>query len=217
MKIQNIASLGGTLSGCDCDEILQRLTALEEGQCDCATIEQRLTVVEDSLCDCAAIADSLISLDQRVTNVENDIININSDITLIDQHITQIQNEITVSAVRSANSPTPQFTGLGASVISIGPTYNYWGSGIKVGGSGNMSQAINYYLVTPAQFPELAWYQGATTISTVWIQSGGVTSSYPLFINQTGIWFTPPNTMTIANNATFNFTQTLILMPLLAP
>ncbi|MCL2846469.1 MAG: hypothetical protein FWE38_02140 [Firmicutes bacterium] len=170
MKIQNIARLGGNMTGCDCEDILQRLTALEE--------------VEP--CDCEAIDTELKRLDQATA----------------------------ISGVRVRTSPTPQMAGLGASVISIGPTFNYWGSGVKVGNSGNLVQQ-NYYLVTPAEFPELAWYQGSTTISTVWISTES--NPMPLYINQTGIWFHPTNTMTIPNNATFNFTQTLILTPPTTP
>jgi len=192
-KIRNIASLRGGAIRCDCEAIENRLSELET----------RMTEVEKGQCDCEEI-------DNRLTTLEQNTSKIQLDITEMNRQLSIINIAIEISDVRTAMSTTTQLSGLGAAVISIGPTYNYWGIGVKTGTS-SLSQGA-YYLVTPTEFPELAWYQGATTISTVWIQSGGVSTAYPLYINQTGIWFYPTNTITIANNATFNFTQTLILV-----
>jgi len=154
-----------------------------------------------AVCDCDTINARLDELEQNTSNIQLDITEINRQLAIINLAVE-------ISNVRCATTTTSQLAGLGACVISIGPTYNYWGAGIKMG-QGNLSQS-NYYLVTPDQFPELAWYQGATTISTVWIS--GMTDPMPLYINNTGIWLRPTNTMSIPNNATFNFTQTLILI-----
>jgi len=166
------------------------------GLCDCDEIMRKLDEIEGKLCDCDAIT-------QEITNIKQEIIEIDRRFEIIDVNLE-------ISDIRKGMTTTPQLSGFGASVISTGPTYSYWGVGIKIG-TATLQQG-DYYLVTPAQFPELAWYQGDTTISTVWIMSGGVSTAYPLYINQTGIWFHPTNTITLAAGATFNFTQTLILV-----
>jgi len=222
MKIQNIARLGGDLEGCDCEEILQRLTALEEGTCDCE-----------------AIANSLTNLDNRITNIENDITTINntisniqSDIIEIKEEIVSIENRLTVVESSVAISPVRTFMrttdngipvtdymyGLGVSVISIGPTYNYWGEGALGASHATWGQG-KYYLVTNNEFSELSLYQGEATIGTAWFPSGGnnVATSIPVYADATGIYISPTTGTNPNNGGYFKFTLTLILVEATSP
>lgn len=184
-KATNQATLRFGMAGCDCDEINRRLDELEANQCP-------------QCCDCEAINNTL-------TQIQNDITEINNRLTLV-------ENSVEISGVRCAQSTTTQLLGLGGCVISIGPTYNYWGTGTLTSGT-QWSQGSTYYLVTPAQFPELAWYQGEPTISTVWVQWGNSIQSLPIYLDQTGIYIRPANTINPGAGATFKFTATLILIP----
>jgi hypothetical protein len=155
-------------------------------RCDCEDIERRLTELEknqcEQCCDCDAIWRELERLD----------------------HATEI------SAVRTQMSATQAFRGLGVSVISIGPTYNYWGIGSLTSGS-QWSSGTTYTLVTVAQFPELARYQGEATIGTAWVHWGSNTQPLPIYADATSIYLVIPNTINPSAGATLKFTMTLIL------
>jgi len=134
------------------------------------------------------------------------------DITNIRNEISQIQLSLEISDVRTRMSTTSMMMGLGASAISIGPTFNFWGVGTLT--SNQSWTQTNIYLVTPAQFPELAWYQGDPTIGTVWFSSGGtgVPQAVPIYIDHTGIYIRPANQINVNAGTTFKFTQALILV-----
>jgi len=183
-KIINIARLSGRSIDCDCDEIERRLTELENNQWNCEKTE-----------DC---------LDERLTNIENELIIINNRLTIVEQSVA-------ISDVRSEKSTNQLFNGLGASVISIGPTYNYWGEGLLVGAH-TWSQGGKYYLITVAQFPELAWYQGEATIGTVWFTGSSGLKALPIFVDSTGIYIQPTSNENAQNGTSFKFTLTLILI-----
>jgi len=227
MRIQNIARLGGSLEGCDCEDILQRLTSLEENQWDCSKTE-------------ACLEERLSNIENNVSNIQNNILNIENDITNIKSTLTDIQNELTlinteisllelateISGVRSYKNTSGLMNGLGAAVISIGPTYNYWGIGTLVSSPTWGSTRINLIvprLPNPSDpndegvFPELFWYQGDTTVSTVWFTEGGTSYPLPLFIDATGIYIRPTSTLHPSAGTTFSFTQTLILTPPTTP
>jgi len=191
-------------SGCNCDEILGRLDALEQSICaEC--------------CDCDDINNRLTNLETNVANIQTDISNINTRITTevedLLQRISIIESAVEVSDVKTAYSTTSQMLGLGASSISIGPTYNFWGVGTLTSNT-QWSQNVRYNLVTPTQFPELAWYQGDPTIGTVWFRSGGTgtPTSMPIYIDSTGIYIISSNTQNVNAGTTFKFTQALILV-----
>ena len=134
------------------------------------------------------------------------------DLLTLSKKLAEIERSITISDVRTRMSTTTVLMGLGASVISIGPTFNFWGVGTL-----NANQAwtqTNIYLVTPVQFPELAWYQGDPTIGTVWFSSGGtgVPQAMPIYIDSTGIYIRPSNNINVNAGTTFKFTQALILV-----
>lgn len=137
--------------------------------------------------------------------LEQDIINIREEISIL-------QLSVEISGVRTRMSTTPMLMGLGASVISIGPTFNFWGVGTL--NSNQSWTQTKIYLVTPTQFPELAWYQGDPTIGTVWFSSGGtgVPQSMPIYIDNTGIYIYPANNINVNSGTTFKFTQALILV-----
>jgi len=192
MKISNIAFLSGSGDDCDCEAINLKLQELET----------RIEVIESSQCDCE-------DLQQQITDIT-------TDITSIKNRLVTIENSIAISSVRTAMSAITQFSGLGVSVISIGPTYNYWGIGALTT-SRQWASASTYVLVTPQQFPELQWYQGEPTIGTAWVSwggAGGTTQSLPVFADSShGIYFTIPNTINPGAGATLKFTLTLILTP----
>lgn len=185
-KITNIARLGGRVAAaCDCDEINRRLDVLEEKACD-------------QCCDCAEI-------NRRLSTIE-------WSLEIIDRAIA-ISDVRTFMRVTPAVPTTDVMYGLGTSVISIGPTFNYWGVG-ALSGNHTWSQGSTVFLVTPAQFPELAWYQGDPTIGTVWYQQGGTGAalSMPIYIDATGIYIRPTSQMNMNSGTTFKFTQALILV-----
>ncbi|MCL2796706.1 MAG: hypothetical protein FWD58_01450 [Firmicutes bacterium] len=202
--------------------------------CDCDAINARLTEIENSLCDCEAISNSLTELRNDITEIQGDITTIRQDIVNLDQkftseieniwnHIAIIEQSVEISDVRTVirNTqngfpPSDLMFGLGTSVISIGPTYNYWGVG-TLSGSHTWTQDTNVYLATPAEFPELAWYQGNPTMGTVWFQNmqgGSLTKpeAIPIYFDATGIYIHPTSQMQMNSGATFRFTQPLILV-----
>jgi hypothetical protein len=119
---------------------------------------------------------------------------------------------VTPSVVRSSNTTDPNLTGIGTSVIEIGDTYNYWGIG-DLDNSESLQNGQTYYIATADQFPELADYQGAPTITSLWVQEPGQEPiSVPAYIDNTGIYFHPTNTLNkLDAGTTFRFTQSLIL------
>ena len=233
MKIQNIARLGGNLEGCDCEEILQRLTSLEEGQCDCEAINQKLTNLENNI----------TGIQNDILDVKNDITNIQANITLIEQNIAYIENAVMLSEVTDYWAPTvrpiagganPLF-GIGVSAINIGRTYNFWGTG-SLSGTSSLILGQTYYIVESGQnpepspsppfpplnkVPELLWYLGEPTTGTLWLEDrnhggGAMLVSMPLKFDSTGIYFvaTVPtgNLSGLQPGTTFKFTQSLILV-----
>ncbi|MCL2755602.1 MAG: hypothetical protein FWE45_00945 [Firmicutes bacterium] len=216
MKIQNIARLGGDLAGCDCDDILQRITSLEEGQCE-------------QCCDCDAISQSLTELRTDVTTIQNDITEIQQNITTLEQsfndQITNILNEISrienfvfLSDVRTFPTTNNLLNGISVSTINAGHTFNFWGSGFTVD-SPTLNNNTVYYIIdqsrTAYQIPELQWYQGDSTIGTLWIEIPGVTAvySFPLRFDSSGIYFrTTQAVNNIVPGTLFKFTQALILV-----
>jgi len=175
MKISNIARLGGRMEGCDCDEILRRLTRIE-------------------------------------TNIKN------------------IEHFVFLSDVTTYRATTT-FLGATVSVINAGHTYNFWGSGALTS-LVTLSNNTTYYLAysgqpdpfippaLPNRIPELVWYQGSSTIGTMWIETaaGAVIATIPLRFDETGIWFrTTTNIGDIPAGSTFKFTQALILVDTTQP
>ncbi|MCL2861813.1 MAG: hypothetical protein FWE22_05330 [Firmicutes bacterium] len=203
MKIKNIARLGGDMTGCDCEEILQRLTDLEENQCE-------------QCCDCEAIENSLTELRNDVTTIQNNITTIQNEITHINEEIIRLDRATEISTIRRV-SRTEQgnaMQGITTAVLSIGPTYNYWGEGTLDASHGSWGQGT-YYLARTSlgEFPELLLYQGDPTIGTAWFATGGqdTPTATPVFADASGIYIQPrglnPNSGTY-----FKFTLTLILV-----
>ncbi|MCL2228203.1 MAG: hypothetical protein FWC00_00055 [Firmicutes bacterium] len=128
----------------------------------------------------------------------------------LEAQIEIIGRSVEISDVRTVMSSNPNMSGLGTSVISIGPTYNYWGEGaLSVGHQ--WANGTTYYLSTVADFPELAFYQGQPTIGTVWFTASGGIQSMPIYVDSTGIYIKPTNNLNATSGTTFKFTLTLIL------
>jgi hypothetical protein len=125
--------------------------------------------------------------------------------------IAAIEAETTVSDVTTLPAYDSNLTGTATSVISIGPQYNFFGSG-HTNASMSLNNNQTYYLIRASQFAPLALYQGDATVATLWVTSGSNTYSFPLFFDATGIYFTPHTQVAgIAAGATFSFTMLLIL------
>ena len=142
---------------------------------------------------------------------------INQRLDTIETTITLLERATEISGVRDYANTSGLMNGLGASVISIGPTYNYWGTGALVGSQTWSSTRINLVVPSATVFPELMWYQGATTVSTVWFSDGGAMTPMPLYIDSTGIYIRPTSTAHPSAGTAFSFTQTLILTPPATP
>jgi len=204
-KIINVARIGGRNTDCDCETILNRFER----------IENEITNIENKIqfCDCE-------EFHNRITNIENDITNIKND-------IVNIKNEITVGSVKcvtrtTANTPNTgagnQVLGLGVCSINIGSLYNFWGTGTVPSGA-SWSGGTRYYFAYPVnpvtgldEFPKLSLYEGDVTVGTAWFTTGGGQSySTPIYIDSTGIYLYPTNTLNPNTGSYFRFTVTLIL------
>jgi hypothetical protein len=118
----------------------------------------------------------------------------------------------TPSAVRTVYAADPVITDIGTSVIQTGNTYNYWGTG-ELDKQTSLANGQKHYIATAAQLPELADYKGDSTITTMWIQEpDGSTYTIPVYMDETGIYFTPTNSINnLPAGTSFKFTQSLIL------
>ena len=148
-------------------------------------------------------------------SVEKKITDISDQITDISDQVQTIEEFIHLSEVTEIWSPTPELSGLGAAVISSGFTYNFWGIGTL-----NHQQTLNdgqiYYLINSSQYTPLTFYQGDSTIGTLWIEAPPPVASmfsFPLHFDATGIYFTPDTTYAnLPVGTSFRFTQALILV-----
>jgi hypothetical protein len=77
-----------------------------------------------------------------------------------------------------------------------------------------LNNGQTYYIALASQFPELSFYQGDTTIGTMWVETpGGIVYTLPLRFDATGIYFRPDTQITnLPIGTTFKFTQALILV-----
>jgi len=162
--------------------------------CDCNAINQRLDALEEGqceqCCDCEAIV----------------------------RELERIKQFIFLSDVRTFPTSNYSLNGISVSVIDAGHTYNFWGSGSTTD-SPTLSNNTIYYIINQSQtaykIPELDWYQGDSTIGTLWIEIPGVTAvySFPLRFDATGIYFrTTQAVNNIVPGTQFKFTQALILV-----
>jgi len=148
------------------------------------------------------------SLENRLEGIDNQILNIFSQLNAIEQFVH-------LSDVSEIWSNTAEISGLGAAVINSGYTYNFWGIGTL-----NHQQTLNagtvYYLIESSQFNPLTFYQGDSTIGTLWIETPAPSSSVfslPIRFDDTGIYFTPDTTyVNLPVGTIFRFTQSLILV-----
>jgi len=220
-KVTNQARIGTRISICDCDEINARLDALETSQCDCNAIDQRLTALEENV---TTVQNQIIEINETLTYIQDTL---TEKVTEIWEEILLIEKFIFLSDVIEYASPYPIFNGLGVSTISAGHTYNFWGTGTLSTGT-NLGNNTTYYIIRsgqpttapptkPDRIPELSWYQGDSTIGTLWIEvpsSPSITIyTLPLRFDSTGIYFQTTNALNnLLAGTTFKFTQALILV-----
>jgi len=141
-----------------------------------------------------------------LTELENQITNIINQINYIEQFIY-------LSDVIEIWSTAPALIGLGSAVIHSGYTYNFWGIG-SLDHQQTLVNGTTYYLINSSQYTELTYYQGDTTIGTLWIETPtGIVYNMPIRFDDTGIYFTPSNNINnLPIGTTFKFTQALILV-----
>jgi len=148
------------------------------------------------------------SLQNKLTAIDGQIVSI------IDQ-IDTIEQLIRLSEVTTLYSQTPELSALGAAVINSGYIYNFWGIG-TLSHQQTLYEGTVYYLVDISQFEPLSFYQGSSTISTLWIElpaPSTVTYSLPIRFDAAGIYFIPDTTyLNLPAGTAFRFTQTLILV-----
>ena len=155
------------------------------------------------ICDCT-------DLEERISALEEEVISITTQ-------ITYIENFIYLSGLSQIYSPTLELSGLGAAVIRSGYTYNFWGIG-ALDHQQTLSNGTTYYLIYGSQYTELEFYEGDTTIGTLWIETPtGNVYTLPIRFDTTGIYFIPNSQLTnLPMGTTFKFTQALILVDPLA-
>ena len=147
-------------------------------------------------------------LEERMTLID-------TEIAATTERLVEIDNFLHLSDMTEMWSADPTLGGLGAAVIKSGYTFNFWGIG-TLNQQQTLVPADTYYLITAAQFPPLALYQGDSTISTLWIETPGPASlitSQPIRFDATGIYFMPSQTYAnLPPGTIFRFTQSLILV-----
>ncbi|MCL2599406.1 MAG: hypothetical protein FWD76_05830 [Firmicutes bacterium] len=215
----NTARIGARSVLCDCQAIEDRLTALEDAQCDCTAIEAAITNINN---DITSIQNTLTTVQQSITNIEQQITTMetyfNDQITNIWNEISYIRDFIYLSDVRTFPTSNTLINGVSVSVINAGHTFNFWGSG-ATNQMFSLGNNTNYYIIQQSQIPfmipELAWYQGDSTIGTLWLElaGGGAVYSFPLRFDSTGIYFTTTQSVNnVPVGSMFKFTQALILV-----
>jgi len=147
--------------------------------------------------------------------LENQLTTIDGQISSMFDQIGSLEQFIYLSDVTDIWSQTAELSGLGSAVINSGYTYNFWGIGTL-----NHQQTLNsgtvYYLIDSSQYSPLTYYQGDSTIGTLWIETPAPSTSVyslPIRFDATGIYFSPDTTyQNLPAGTTFRFTQSLILI-----
>ena len=154
-------------------------------------------------------ADSLC-IDNRIMIIENNLYDLST-------RLQEIERFIYMSDITQLWTDTPELLGLGAAVIHSGYNYNFFGIG-TLGSNQTLYKDEVYYLVRSSMlksthFPVLTYYQGNTTIGTLWIKDPvlGV-YKYPIRFDNTGIYIKPHDLLTLSSGTKLSFTQLLILI-----
>jgi len=137
---------------------------------------------------------------------------IDTYLTEILENIQIVESFVYMSDVTTIMSETPEFLGLGVSIINLGYKYNFWGIG-ALDDDDTLVAGNAYYLITGEQFPPLANFIGDPTIGILWIEDlDERLFKYPLHYDGNGIYFTPNMTMNLVAGTKFSFMQMLILI-----
>ncbi|MCL2203852.1 MAG: hypothetical protein FWB88_07935 [Defluviitaleaceae bacterium] len=147
--------------------------------------------------------------------LENRLDGIDGQISTLFDTLESIERFVHLSDVTEIPSQTPELLGLGAAVISSGYTYNFWGTG-TLNHQQTLTQGVVYTLIDSGQFTPLSYYQGDSTIGTLWVEvpaPDGEIFSMPIRFDGTGIFFIPGTTYeNLPVGTAFRFTQSLILV-----
>ena len=147
------------------------------------------------------------SLEDKMTEIDVQIADIFTRLRIISDfiHLSDVEEMFS----------DPPLSGLGVAVISSGYTHNFWGTG-TLSQQQTLNQGATYTIVQSSQFLPLTYYQGDSTIGTLWIVKPAPSSdvySLPVHFDGTGIYFTPDITYTdLPAGTAFRFTQSLILV-----
>ncbi|MCL2818717.1 MAG: hypothetical protein FWD41_03225, partial [Actinomycetia bacterium] len=149
------------------------------------------------------------TLEQQVVSLQEQINAITTLVELLS--VTHIPMSVPFRATTGTATPAE------VCVIQTGYMHNFWGSGAldhQVGLTNNTT----YYLmnmIAPSYYLPLTYYQGASTIGTLWIihPNGSVIANYPLHADAGGLWFRTSGTDTLPIGTTMQFTLMLILVP----
>jgi hypothetical protein len=152
----------------------------------------------------------LKTMDDRMTEIDGEIVN------LFDA-LEEIERFVHLSDVAQRWAQAPELAGAGVSVIYSGYTYNFWGIG-TLNHQQTLNQGQRYYLLESWQYEALTFYQGESTIGTLWIETPPPASTIhylPIRFDGTGIYFEPDVTYSnLLTGTAFKFTQALILVDL---
>ena len=149
-----------------------------------------------------------------LNSIEDELTGISEQITNIFNELQRIEEFVHLSEVTEIWSLSAELMGLGVSVISSGYTHNFWGIG-TLNHQQTLTGGAVYYLVNSSQYEPLTFYQGDSTIGTLWIETLSPSNifSFPIRFDGTGIFFTPDTTyQNLPPGTSFKFTQALILV-----
>jgi hypothetical protein len=135
-------------------------------------------------------------------------------VSSLQQQINNIHVELEETEFFEIPTRTAMFNGISTAVIRNGSKCNFFLQGSTIGG-GSFSNGSTYCIMTGADFPPLRdWHVGTRCIGTLWLNTGGVDYSLPLYFDKSGIYFTVrTGGVSFSAGAVFGCTQLLILTP----
>jgi len=158
----------------------------------------------------------------KIRMLRDSVHTLQQQINELETRITYIEDFTQLSDITDYVVNQSVFPGLGISSIRTGHTYNFWGTGSLSTGM-SLTNGITYRLITggvpnnPALgiSEALTYYKGAPTVGTLWVDNvsgGNRVFSMPIYFDGSGIYIIPTSNMNFNAGATFNFTQSLILV-----
>ncbi|MDL2274284.1 collagen-like protein, partial [Oscillospiraceae bacterium OttesenSCG-928-G22] len=149
--------------------------------------------------------------EEEVADIYARLTALETSVSTLTQNLSDLSAFVYDWSVTARFPVDPTLLGIGVSVITNGYDYNFWGTG-SLTNAQTFNEGQAYYLMTASQYPEIAKYTGAPTVGTLWLtEPDGTMTSIPIYFDNTGVYFTPPQTISVPIGTTFSFTQFLIL------